>query len=70
LNGFVHNVIGGEGMQNQIAEGRIIDTFAARELYVPESQKGMDSLERYPLREGRGQELNNRRPDKKRKVVL
>lgn len=56
-------------MQNQ-SEGRVIDTFAARGLSVPDSQKEMESLGRYPLREGRGQELNNRRPDKKRKVVL
>ena len=53
-----------------VAEGRVIDTFAARELDTPNSQKGTDSLQRYLLREGRGQELNNRRPDKKRLVFV
>jgi len=57
-------------MQSHLSEGRVVDTFAARDLRVPNSQKGMDSLERYLLREGRGQEINNRRPDKKRKVFL
>ncbi len=57
-------------MQSHLSEGRVVDTFAARDLRVPNSQKGMDSLERYLLRDGRGQEINNRRPDKKRKVLL
>lgn len=57
-------------MRSNVSKGRIIDTFAAKELTVPDSQKGMDSLGKYPARNGRGQEINNRRLDKKRKVFL
>lgn len=51
-------------------KGRFIETFAARELTVPDGIKKVDSLERYALRRGAGLELRNRRPDRKRNLVV
>lgn len=57
-------------MEEHLPRGRIVNTFTARELQVPDSQRSLDSLERYSLRRGCGLELRNRRPDKKRKLIV
>lgn len=57
-------------MEGHLPRGRIVNTFAARELKVPDSLRSRDSLEKYSLRRGRGLELRNRRPGKKRKLIV
>lgn len=49
---------------------RIIDTFAARDLQMPEGQNPMDSLSEYSLRERYGLEIRRRRRNREKPTVI
>ncbi len=49
---------------------RIIDTFAARDLQMPDEQNSVDSLSEYSLRKGYGLELRRRRRKRKKSTVI
>lgn len=49
---------------------RIIDTFAARDLQMPDLQNPKDSLSEYSMRKGYGLELCRRRRGRKNKIVI
>lgn len=57
-------------MEGHLPRGRVVNTFTARELQVPDSQRMADSLEKYSLRRGGGLEPRNRRSDKKPKLIV
>lgn len=49
---------------------RIIDTFEARELKMPDLQNPKDSLSEYSMRKMYGLELCRRRRNRKNKIVI
>ena len=53
-----------------LKKNRIIDTFAARDLQMPDGQNPMDSLSEYSLRKGYGLELRRRRRTRKKKMII
>ena len=53
-----------------LKKSRIIDTFAARDLQMPEVQNTMDSLSEYSLREGYGLDLRRRRRKRKKQTII
>ncbi len=50
--------------------GRVIDTFAARELKTPECLQDADNTRKYLLREGISLNLRKHPSDRKRKLVI
>lgn len=53
-----------------LEKSRIIDTFAARDLKMPDGQNPMDSLSEYSLRKGYGLELRRRRRKRKKQTII
>ncbi len=53
-----------------LKKNRIIDTFAARNLQMPDGQNPMDSLSEYSLKNGYGLELRRRRRKKKKQTII
>lgn len=51
-------------------KSRIIDTFAARDLQMPEVQNTMDSLSAYSLPERYELELRRRRRKRKKQTII
>lgn len=49
---------------------RIIDTFDARDLQMPDGQKPLDSLSEYSARKLYGLELRKRRRHRKNQTIL
>lgn len=49
---------------------RTIDTFAARDLHMPDEQNLIDSLSEYSLRRGYGLELRKRRRKRKKRIII
>lgn len=49
---------------------RIIDTFAARDLKMPEQQNPVDSLSEYSAKNKYGVELHRRRRNKKNYIII
>lgn len=49
---------------------RIIDTFAAKSLQMPDGQNTMDSLSEYSLRRGYGLELRRRGRKRKKQTII
>ena len=52
------------------SSSRIIDTFAARDLQLPEGRNLIDSLSRYTLRDGYGLRLQKRRGKRKKRTII
>lgn len=53
-----------------LKKSRIIDTFAARNLQMPDGQNPLDSLSEYSLRKGYGLELRRRRRKRKKQTII
>lgn len=49
---------------------RIIDTFAAKDLQMPDGQSPVNSLSEYSLRRGYGLELRRHRRKRKKQTVI
>lgn len=53
-----------------LEKSRIIDTFAATNLQMPDGQRSMDSLSEYSLRKRYGLELRKRRCKRKKQTII
>ncbi len=51
-------------------KSRTIDTFAARELSIPDGRNPKDSIGEYSLRGGYGLGLRRRRVKRKKKIIV
>lgn len=58
------------GINMNLENRRIIDTFPARHIKEPNGQNPLDSLSEYSLRKGYGLELRRRRRNRKNPIVL
>lgn len=53
-----------------LKKSRTIDTFAARDLSVPDDKNLQDSIGEYSMRGGYGLELRRRRFKRKKKIIV